>query len=221
MAQETTQASAAPNPDIDAYVSNQEKEVLTDEAKLQQMEQDLSDFEAKVDEAFIPYFLENTSDEDKEMLEIGDDLEAKVRLILALRTKFVDEVIEKERGKVEEFRNALNAKKEDLARNKANAEFHKKHPEVDMQALGEFIQNDLTPRQQQELLKASDGDIVKFLELALELFEAKNGKKGKKEEADEFPPDLDGEGGAAGEPNKPEVDDEEYKKKALGLGRGF
>lgn len=205
--------------DLSTYMRDQEKDIAVQETKLESSQADLSDFEAKIDEKFIPYLQEVITEEELEVIEISDDIAEIAGLILAKREQFVDEQIEPRKAQVAEFRAALDGQKADLQNNQIVSEFSTAHPEVDMQAFKTFVRGELTPNQMAQFEEESAGDPMKFYELVLGLFQ---GGKKKEEKEEDLPPDLDSlPSAAAGKLKKDNTTTEEYNQNALGIGRGY
>ncbi len=181
----------------EGILKKQEKEILEDSVKLEQAEKDLSDFEAKVDEEFIAHYIKNIPESDRDFIEVGDldtegdDLEAKLKLILAARTAFVDEVVESRRGELAKLKESLEAKKADYQNNQVAVAFSKAHPEVDMQDFGKFITEHITPAEHQSFVEKSAGDGLKYFELVYEKYKKFKGLEKNDSDEDDLPPDLD------------------------------
>ena len=191
--------------DLDTHLRNQEKEIAVGEKELETLTADLSDFEEKIDEEFVPYFMKSLTDDETEMMEFGESIEDKIALVLSKRVQFVDEQIEPRRAKIAEFEAALNAQKTDYQNNTIVKEFRDAHPDVDIEEFGEFIRTDLTPKQLAALEKEANGDVMKFYESALALMQEEN-KSTEKDEADDLPPNLDDLPSGGGDREVPKTD---------------
>jgi hypothetical protein len=207
-------------PDIDSFLKEQETSIALDEKEHENLVADLSDFEARIDEEFLPYFEKTLSDDEREVMELSEDPKEQAALVLAKRTAFVDEQIEPRKQKLQEFAQALEAKRTDYNNNLQIKAFRDAHPDVDIDAFGEFIQSDLTPRQREELESEAAGNMLKYFESALLLYNKVNKKEKKPTEVenggvtnmDEVP-----SAGSEGLTNT-DASDADYKYKALGIG---
>jgi hypothetical protein len=94
--------------------------------------------------------------------------------------------------------------------------FSQENPDVDMEALAEFIQEDLSPRKKKEFRDTAKTK-YEFLKLAHEEYKKLN--PDNSEEDDNLPPDLSGVNGATGD-NSYSSDEERQKYlKSIGIGR--
>lgn len=132
-------------------MSEGDDELSTDKAKLQLLKEELAQTQSSLDADFITSFQSTLTPEEQE-LQFGDP-SAFLALYEQKKGAFLEEKINSKQGAISELEGAIASKEETVAYKKAFSEFAKNHPDASKEALRDFFQNDMTPRQQEEVAK--------------------------------------------------------------------
>lgn len=173
-----------------------QKTIYKDESRLEVMESDYTkladgmhdDFEKLVENDPSSYFTED----ELEILETGSSLSEKNKIFRVAFEKYRDEELNLKKEEMDTFGKELEGNKRKLDFVSAQNKFSRENPKVDMKALAEFIQEDLTPRRRKVLQEESEGDKSKFLTL---IYSDYKKQIGETDEEEELPTNLDGVNG--------------------------
>ena len=181
-------------PDLDSA----QKLLAKERAKYEAKKDAFEGMEEKLEAEFKANLDSLLSDEEREILELDGDPGKQYDLLMSKRRAFVDDKIADEKAELEAFEEALEKKETVLEDLRAEAAFREENPDLDADGFAEYLNPEtgkLSPYERAELIKASEGDRVKFLGLAAEKFLKATGAKKEGEEAD-LPTDM---GDIAGE----------------------
>ena len=88
----------------------------------------------------------------------------------AKRKIFVDDALAAEQEEIRAFEDQIEDEEVKLHLLETEQSFRSENPDLDVDGLVEYLKQDISPRKKAELLKAADGDNVKFLGLAAESY---------------------------------------------------
>lgn len=165
---------------IDPYATDKDEAALAaldEEIKQasQSLEADFAKFAAsKIDEKSEELFFENKEEFFKQVCQWQNDF------LQNLRAK---------QGEAENLRQTINTKKNFSQIQKAQEEFQKNHPDVNLDELMEFYTNDLSPRVKTELDKLEPNA---FFNALFEEFKKAKGEGEPQKEAKDLPQRLEG-----------------------------
>ncbi|MDD2267478.1 hypothetical protein [Sulfuricurvum sp.] len=187
------------------------KEALTlKKAQIQILEAELSDVDAKLDAEFLDKIPSMLTEDEMDM-RLDDDIRAFVSMIEDKREAFYREKLTDLKGRIDGMKSEVSHEEEMNTIEDAKKEFLEAHPECDFAALSDFVKNDVTPRQKEELYSAAT--YLDMLEMAYSMFTKKKPSVKKEEPAQEtnLPPDFNDAPSSAvvGDPT-PVVKDKEY-----------
>lgn len=165
---------------IDPYATDKDEAALAaldEEIKQasQSLEADFAKFAAsKIDEKSEELFFENKEEFFKQVCQWQNDF------LQNLRAK---------QGEAENLRQTINTKKNFSQIQKAQEEFQKNHPDVNLDELMEFYANDLSPRVKTELDKLEPNA---FFNALFEEFKKAKGEGEPQKETESLPQRLEG-----------------------------
>ena len=143
------------------------------------------------------------SDEEKETLDLDGDPVKQFDILFGKYKENVLDKLEQERAALEQFEDQLNQKALHIASLEAEEEFKKQNPDIDFDVIADWYENDLPNRAKQEIVKASNGDHIKFLELIKEAYEKQNGNATPaKDDEPKLPKDINKVAGTSGDLDK-------------------
>jgi len=116
-----------------------------------------SGLEASLSEGENDVILENNP------VDIFEMMEAKRKI-------FVDDALAAEQEEIRAFEDQIEDEEVKLHLLETEQSFRSENPDLDVDGLVEYLKQDISPRKKAELLKAADGDNVKFLGLAAESY---------------------------------------------------
>lgn len=151
MQEETTPPEMMEEAPMQMSDGDGDEELSTDKAKLQLLKEELAQTQSSLDADFIKTFQSSLTPDEQE-LQFGDP-SAFLALYEQKKGAFLEEQINSKAGAISELESAIAAKEETLSYKKAFSEFAKNHPDASIEALRDFFQNDMTPRQQEEAAK--------------------------------------------------------------------
>lgn len=159
-------------------------------AKIDLLEAELSDVDAKLDAEFLEQIPSLLSDDEMDM-RLDDDIRPFLAVVEEKREAFYSQKLDELKGRISTMKTEVEDSEADISIEEAKRAFLEAHPEADFSALTDFFRNDITPRQKEELYAAPD--YLAMLEAAYVMYSKKN-KPAKKEEtpapADQLPPDM-------------------------------
>ena len=88
----------------------------------------------------------------------------------AKRKIFIDDALAAEQEEIRVFEDQIEDEEMKLHLLETEQSFRSENPDLDVDGLVEYLKQDISPRKKAELLKAADGDNVKFLGLAAESY---------------------------------------------------
>ncbi len=221
--EETNQSSGNTNDGTDNNQNVDETEVekgiMADEARYAVMEEDYNKLADNMHDDFESTLETNPntlfSEEELEVLSSDSNIANKNKMLRDRFEKYRDEKLNLKKDEMDDFNKELQGRKGQLDILSQSNKFSKENPDVDMDALADFIQGDLTPNQKANFLKVAESK-ADFLKLAHEEYTKQN-PSGNKD--DNLPPDLSGVNGASGNGNQStEMEREDYLK-SIGIGR--
>lgn len=196
-----------------------EQGLRKDEAKLSILQEEYNNVSDKLHDEFENTLEQNPkalfSDEELEILASDSNIASKNRMLRDRFEKFRDDKLNSKKEEISKFEELLQGKKSEFEIASQSNKFAKENPDVDMEDFAEFIQEDLTTRQKKELRETSKTK-YDFLVGAYDIYKK---AKGKEEQKEELPPDLNQLNGANGTSNfNAEKERQEYLK-SIGIGR--
>ncbi|MGK0255854.1 MAG: hypothetical protein ACI81I_000461 [Arcobacteraceae bacterium] len=213
------EGTAADNEETEKSEAAFSKGITQDEARLTIMEEEFTtatdslhdDFEKQLETNPTSLFDEG----ELEMLSSDSDIGLKNRMLRDRFEKYRDEKLSGKRTEIDKFSEELTGKKGQFDVLSQSNKFAKENPTVDLEALSEFIQEDMSPRKQKELLESSETK-YDFMKASLEEYTKANPTKTSKED---LPPDLSGVNGASGGRNQTNETEKKAYRKSIGLDR--
>lgn len=134
-----------PNGDfIDPYATDE------DEAKLRALEEEINQASQSLESDFAKFAAGKVDEKMEELF--FENKEEFFKNVLVWQNDFLQEIREKQ-GQAENLRQGIGLKKNFSQIEKAQQEFQKNHPDINIDELMEFYQNDLSPRVKKELDK--------------------------------------------------------------------
>lgn len=157
-------------------------------AQIQLLEGELSEIDAKLDAEFINSIDERLSPEQLEM-RFEDDVRGFLSAVEEAREVFYREKLDELKGRIDGLKAEAADEEETLNIEDAKRAFLEAHPEADWAAITDFFQNDMSPRQKEELAGLELGEMM---EKVYAMFSKKNKKAPSVETPEEptLPPDL-------------------------------
>lgn len=196
-----------------------EQGLAKDEAKLSLLQEEYSEIEDKLHDEFEATLESNPkalfSEEELELLASDSNIASKNKLLRDGFEKFRDGKLTSKKAEITKFEELLNGRKKEFEIASQWTKFAKDNPTVDMNAFGEFLEEDLTIRQKRELIEASKTK-YDFLVGAFELYKK---AKGTEDNGDDLPPDLSQVNGATGNNSFDKEEDKKEYLKSIGIGR--
>lgn len=206
-----TNPQNTPAPDADDEAMQQT--ITKDEAKLSLLQEEFNTMSDRLHDEFEELVEKNPksifSEDEIEILEVGNSLSAKNKLFRDKFEEFRTKKLDEKKQVIDGFAQELGKRKEMFARGSVAKNFAAANPDVDMTKLAEFIQEDLSPRMRKEILTQAGEDKAKFLELAAAEFKKLGGSKNESEE-DELPPDLNSLSGTSASMQSSSQDGDAY-----------
>ncbi|QDF28985.1 hypothetical protein [Halarcobacter anaerophilus] len=194
--------------------------IRKDEARLTIMQEQFTTATDKINDEFESTLASNPnslfSDEELEKLASDSNIVEKNKMLRNRFEKFRDEKLTAKREEIGNFEKQLQGRRGQFDILSESNKFSKENPDVDMEALAEYIQEDLSPRKKKEL---RDQAKTKFDFLTLANEEFKKANPPENEEDKNLPPDLSGVNGASGNNSYSDDIDREKYLKSIGIGR--
>lgn len=207
----------AENPELDE--ARIEKGIIADEARLNILTEDYNNMADSIHDDFEKVLETDPSalfdEEQLELLASDSNIAAKNKMLRDRFESFRDEKLATKKKELDEFGSELKKQKDGFEILSQSNKFAKENPEVDMEALAEFIQEDLPPRKQKEIREKATTKL-EFLTLAYEEYKKANPTG---DDEDEFPTDLSGVNGATGDASFSDEDEKKAYLKSIGIGR--
>lgn len=150
-------------------------------AKIQILEGELSEIDAKLDAEFIEAIPTMLSEEEMDM-RLDEDVRQFLALIEEKREAFYREKLDVLKSNIDTLRQEAMDEEENLDIEDGKRVFLEAHPEADWDALTDFYNNDIPLRQKEEFVGL---DLVAFMEKVYELYSKKNKKTPPAEPAKE------------------------------------
>lgn len=148
-------------------------------AKIQLLEGELSEIDAKLDAEFIEAIPTMLSEEEMDM-RLDEDVRLFLTLIEEKREAFYREKLDALKSNIDTLRKETMDEEENLDIEDGKRVFLEAHPEADWDALKDFYNNDIPLRQKEEFVGL---DLVAFMEKVYELYSKKNKKPAPAEPA--------------------------------------
>lgn len=187
------------DPAEETDISEIEKGIQKDEAKLSILQEDYSNIADKLHDEFESVLETNPSslfnEEELEQLSSDSNISAKNKMLRARFEQYRDEKLSQKQDEIGKFETSLKDRKGQFEILSESSKFSKENPEANMEELADFIQNDLTINQKKAFREKSKSK-AEFLALAYEEYKKQNPSQS---EDDELPPDLSGVNGATGD----------------------
>ena len=206
------------SPDLDSIA----KDLLKERAQYEAKKDDYDGLEARLEEEFKASLNASLTEDERDVLDLDGDPIAQYDLLMSKRKAFVDDKLEDEKLELDAFGEAISQKEEQLDELRAEVAFREAHPDLDVDGFTAYLDPEngkLSPFERGELIKASDGDRVKFLGLVAEKFLKQSGVPEDAEDAD-IPTDISDVAGETGdvenEDGKPGNKDDAYMR-SIGL----
>lgn len=153
------------NEEINPFDSSAES------SELQALQAELEQNAQSIESDFAKYAAEKLTADDEELF--FENKEAFISKILQMQNEFLETNIAPKQARAQELQGQIS-KKQDLANfDKAVKEFSQQHPEVNINELMEFLQNEIPPRIQRELEKIQDSS--EFINTLYEVYMQANG----------------------------------------------
>jgi hypothetical protein len=192
--------------------------IRRDEIRYENMQDEFNSIADNIHDDYLKILKSNPSEiyteDELETIATSGDIVLISEMDRKAFEKFRDDRLSSKQKELDEFDSVLTKKKSDFDVLRNSNKFSKDHPEVDMTALGEFIQGDLTRNELLDLKEKSNNK-YEFLELALEKYKEKNPTE---DDEDEVPPDLSGVNGGTSDESYTDDEHKEYLK-SIGIGR--
>lgn len=203
--------------DITAF----EDGIRKDEAKLSLLQEEYNNLADKLHDEFEDLLEKNPnslfSDEELEMLSSDSNIASKNRMLRDRFEKYRDEKLTLKQEELGKFEDELKGKRGEFEILTESNKFSKANPNVDMDLLAEFIQEDLSPRKVKEFREKAKSK-SEFLALAYEEYK-KVKEVQEDDDDDELPPDLSSINGATGDNSYSEDKQRQEYLKSIGIGR--
>lgn len=165
-----------------------------DEAKLSLLQEEYNTLADRLHDEFETIVDKNPQSiftpEEIELLEVGSSLGEKNRLLRDKFEEFRTKKLDEKKQIIDKFGNELNQRKDQYGRESIAKKFARENPDVNMDTLAEFIQEDLSPRRKKEMLNEAGDDKYKFLTLVADEYKKQNGGAKASDDEGELPPDL-------------------------------
>lgn len=166
-----------------ADTQDKRKQLDLKKAKIQVLEDELSETDAKLDQEFMEKIDSLMSPEQME-LRFEDDPRPFIQAIEETRESFYREKLEGLKGTIDTMRQEVNDEEESLNVEDAKRAFLSTHPEVDWTDLVDFWKNHVTQFQKDELAQYSG---LELIEKGYELYMKKNKKSAPAPSAEPAP----------------------------------
>lgn len=160
-----------------------------EEKELAGINTELEQIQASLEQDFVSYALENTTQEDEELF--FDNREQFYKNLLNLQNAFFEEKIRSKQARAGELQDSIQGKKSLGEIEQAKEEFLKANPDANIEEIMGFYLEETTNKQKQELESMPPLD---FFNKVYELFKQSKGQEVAKEE--ELPPKLEGVSGS-------------------------
>ncbi len=223
---ETTATPPANQTPPDNNTANKDSDIATieegirkDEARLSVMQDEYNNVADRIHDEFESVLETNPSalfnDDELEILASDSNIASKNKMLRDRFEKFRDEKLKAKKDEIGNFEKELKGRKGDFDILTQSNKFSKENPDVDMDALAEFIQEDLSPRKKKELRDNSKTK-YEFLTKAYDEFKKQNPSES---EDDDLPPDLSGVNGATGDNSYGDDAERQAYLRQIGIGR--
>lgn len=193
--------------------------IRKDETRLELLQEEYNTMADSIHDDFETQLEKNPSslfnDDELELLASDSNIAAKNKMLRDRFESYRDEKLATKQQEIDGFSKELNGRKSEFEILSESNKFTKENPEADMEALAEFIQEDLTPRQKKEL-RENSASKYEFLKKAHELYKEQNTSD---DEDENLPPDLSSANGASGDVNYSDDAEREAYLKSIGIGR--
>lgn len=192
---QTAKPPVANEPQIESEEDKVFQQTLAkDEAKLSLLQEEYNTMADRLHDEFEEIVDKNPQSiftpEEIEVLEVGSSLGEKNRLLRDKFEEFRTKKLDEKKQIIDKFGNELNQRKDQYGRESIAKRFARENPDVNMDTLAEFIQEDLSPRRKKEMLNEAGDDKYKFLTLVASEYKKQNGETKTNGSEDELPPDL-------------------------------
>jgi hypothetical protein len=207
-------------PPQDMDVVQIEDGIRKDEARLSILQEEYNSMADKIHDEFETQLEKNPtslfSDEELEILASDSNIAAKNKMLRDRFEKYRDEKLETKKQEIGKFEDQLKGRRGEFEILTESNKFSKENPDVDMEALAEFIQEDLSPRKKKEFRDAAKTK-YEFLKLAHEEYKRLNPEEN--DDDDNLPPDLSNVNGATGDNSYSNDEEKKAYLKSIGIGR--
>lgn len=154
-------------------------------AQIQLLEAELSEVDAKLDAEFLDSIDQRLAPEELEM-RFEDDVRGFLAIVEEKREEFYREKLTELKGRIDSMKGEVEDEEETLNIDDAKRSFLEAHPEADWTAITDFFQNDMSPRQKEELAGLELGEMM---EKVYTMYSKKN-KKAPAVEAEVVEPEV-------------------------------
>jgi hypothetical protein len=193
--------------------------IRKDEARLTVLQEEYNNVADKIHDEFESVLETNPSvlfnEDELEILASDSNIAAKNKMLRDRFESYRDEKLSQKQQEIGKFEDELKGRKGEFDILTQSNKFSKENPDVDMEALAEFIQEDLSPRKKKEFRENSKTK-YDFLALAHEEYKKQNPDENND---DDLPPDLSGVNGATGDNSYSDDAEREAYLKSIGIGR--
>ncbi len=193
--------------------------IIHDEARYSLMQEDYNTAADKIHDDFEATLEANPStlfsEDELEILASDSNIAGKNKMLRGRFEKYRDEKLNLKKDEMVEFEKELKGRKGQLDILSQSNKFSKENPDVDMDSLADFIQEDLSPRKKKEFLDTAETK-ADFLKLAHDEYKKLNPSENGD---DDLPPDLSGVNGASGDGSQSPAPEQEAYLKSIGIGR--
>ena len=150
-----------------------------EQGELDALSAELEQNAASIESDFAKYAAETLSAEDEELF--FEDKEAFIMKILQMQNEYLESNIRPKEARANELSQSIESKKQLANFDEAVKAFSQNHPEVDVNELFDFLENDLPPRVKKEL--ESINEPMEFLETLFAIY-SQNGAQGEQGQQD-------------------------------------
>jgi len=219
----TSGALSGTQPDLETA----KQQLAQERAKLTVLEEGFDSLRDKLEADFKAKLPTLLSPEEKEAFDLDPD-PVKLWDILAAKHKaMVIDPIEAKADELDKLEEQIVEAEAAIPGLEAVEKFAAEHPDIDLEELNTFFENELSLKQKEELRKDAGDDRVKYLQSVADLHAKANGTaapdpdkgEGTGEKEPDLPADLHGIAGESGDPDgdPTEAKDEEFLA-AIGMG---